>query len=136
MSDTKNHKFDEQLRHNAFDCNHPRCIAYAKNYDKTREPDTKTLAEQIYNILVDFALVVDDCHKRGVEPDCQEEIKKLVALLTSYEKQIREEIKSCLHDRYVSEESQGKMPDYLLARMVDICADCGQDIKHLRLLRK
>lgn len=42
----------------------------------------------------------------------------------------------CLHDKYVSEEMSGKLPDYLLQRMVSICADCEQNISHLRLFRR
>lgn len=42
---------------------------------------------------------------------------------------------NCLHDKYVTEESQGKMPAYFLLRKVSKCNDCGKDISHLNLLR-
>jgi len=39
----------------------------------------ETLQEKIYNILADFALTVDKCHERGVEPDGQKEIDLIIS---------------------------------------------------------
>ena len=40
----------------------------------------KEQKQKLYNILVDFALEVDRCHKNGVEPSCEEEIIKIIDL--------------------------------------------------------
>lgn len=57
----------------------------------------KQIEEQIYNILADFALVVDDCHKRGVEPDCQKEIKLLTTLTSQIRQEERQRIMDTTH---------------------------------------
>lgn len=43
--------------------------------------------------------------------------------------------KACLHDHYVTMESQGEMPNYLLYRIVTFCSKCGENISHLNLLK-
>ncbi len=53
------------------------------------------MRENLYNILANFVNIVDDCHARGVEPDCNNEInlieKVLATVLEEQKKAIVEE---------------------------------------------
>ncbi len=41
------------------------------------------MREKLYNILANFANHVDDCHSRGVEPDCNNEINLIEKVLAT-----------------------------------------------------
>jgi hypothetical protein len=50
------------------------------------------MREKLYNILADFALVVDDCHARGLEPDCNKEIALLATALNEQREKYIEQV--------------------------------------------
>lgn len=54
------------------------------------------MRKKLYNILANFVNIVDDCHARGVEPDCNNEInlieKVLVTALEEQRKAVIDEV--------------------------------------------
>lgn len=48
---------------------------------------TKDIREKIYDILVRFVLVVDDAHKRNLEPACTKEIDEIYDLILQSRKE-------------------------------------------------
>ena len=55
-------------------------------------PNQEPVERELYNILADFVLVVDDCHKRGVEPSCKKEIDLLMKLISHQKALSRAEV--------------------------------------------
>jgi len=58
------------------------------------------MKEKLYNILADFALKVDKCHKDGVEPSCKEEIIKITNLFNQGERNYEKNISTRLRRQH------------------------------------